>query len=109
MKREENIENIFSMMDTIGYWCDTVETVDKDKKKVVYKTGVREENWLACLHDGGFLKFYDAESDDVWYMDLKSLNEAITKRMKVHDAEDFDGCDTDVIIQTAIFGKLVFG
>ena len=27
MKREENIENIFSMMDTIGYWCDTVDSV----------------------------------------------------------------------------------
>lgn len=119
---DEDIDDFMSnAMDSIGYWCEKAEVVD----------GYLGEYASEQISRGGTLRFYPIESitdDAPQYYELtrKKLVSAIADFMNNTvdsggrlewdyygnariDIGQVDGYDSDVIIQNALFGEVVFG
>ena len=111
---EEDIDDI---MDTafeggINYWCCAAEVVGD------YLGEYANEQ----ISRGGKLRLYDAESDDVWELDIEKFMQGF--RLWIENGYDqygavkangfVDVCEidaemADMIIQYALFGEVVFG
>lgn len=81
----------------ITYWCDAAETD--------YDLG---DGYLSeVLTRGGDIKLHDAE-DDKWYtLTLDAFIRALGVCM--FDFEQYDALDADNVVQTAIFGEVIYG
>ena len=94
----------------ICYWCNYAEVVGE------MRGGYAHEQ----ISRGGTLILHDAESSDKWELNLEKFLKGVElyvktgDRVTVEDGElvDFgalDASDADMIVQYALFGKLVFG
>lgn len=111
---EENIDDIMctALEGGINYWCYEAEVVGN------YLGDYASEQ----IARGGTLKLYDAESDDIWELDLKKLLDGF--KLWIENGEDeygalksdgsvdcgeIDAAMADMIIQYALFNEIVFG
>lgn len=73
----------------------------------------REDVWLQILKDGGSLKFIDSEGDYTTKITIKDVHEKVEKTPFEHlnDMlnEQDDAITADVIIQSVLFGEVIFG
>ena len=70
-----------------------------------------EDKWMDCLQKGGSLKVMDDEGK-CHYIMKKDLSRAITlirSWPRYKDENNWDGEFADAIIQTAVYGEVVFG
>ena len=99
----EDIDNIMSTaMKGIAYWCDEVKV--KGKVKPEHDGAYTSE----CLSLGYTLSFHD-EEDDLWHnLTLNKFLKAFSL-MTNFDIDNYDSFDADMLVQLAIFGKVVYG
>ena len=85
-----------------GYWIDRIEVVDDDYKGAKYGSEV-------ISHDGTLKAFVDGEEHLLTKrMLLKGCELYIAGRRRWRP-DDFDAEDTDIILQYALFGEVVYG
>lgn len=80
-------------------WCDLVEIGEEPTEKHSYLSEI--------LTRGGTLELTDGEDDNVYELTLDKFLEAIGK-VGV-DFENYDSVVADMVVQTAIFGEVVYG
>lgn len=107
----EDVDDIMSaaLDDGITYWCSRVEVVG----------GYPGECASEQIARGGVLNLYDAESSDVYQLDLAKLLTGIKifleegNHVAVDDnllnVADIDANDADCIVQFALFGEVLYG
>lgn len=109
---EQDIDDLLitALEGGINYWCYKVEALGMEFPNPDNYLGITN-----ALINGQKVRFYDAESDDVWDLTIGDLLVGIKRYcqesgtflsnlMDMHDAES-----ADYIIQYALFGELVFG
>lgn len=111
-------ENLVNLMSTAFYgssWFYVAVSKELGRHYKGYET--REDKWAAILLDGGYIWVCDIEDEEepcmltlemiekAWQSDD---TEVIRAKLHILDNDD-DYYDADVIIQTALFGKVVFG
>ena len=70
-----------------------------------------EDKWFNCLHCGGELIIIDNEDYEKHTVNFRQLLKAISfirHQPQFKDESSWDGTFADSIIQTAVFGELVF-
>lgn len=93
----------------INYWCKKVEILGEQPSKKNQFLDIT----VALINDQK-IRFYDAESDDTWDLDMNSFingikeyclirNVSLNELMDNHDADS-----ADEIIQLALFDDIVF-
>ena len=111
---DEDIDDIMATaLDCgISYWCGEAEVVG----------GEYHGEWASDeISRGGELRLYDAESDDVWTLNLEKFlkgfqmwveggyaKDALEENGKI-DTGMIDAIAADLIVQFAVFGEIVFG
>lgn len=102
----------------INYWCKKViivENPDGTYKGVSMEDEENVKHTSDAVGYGGELKFYDAESEDVWFLDAEKMGKGIQMYCEEYSIplkdliDEHDADSADAIIQYAIFGELVFG
>lgn len=111
---QENIDDIMvaALEGGINYWCGCAEVVGE------YLGEYGSEQ----ISRGGTLKLHDTESDDVWELTLEKFLNGFKLWLENGDDEcgavsgdgevdpaNIDAGAADLIVQYALFGKLVFG
>lgn len=109
---QEDVDDIMSsVLDTISYWCCEAEVVGD------YLGEYASEQ----ISRGGKLKLYDAESDDVWELDIEKFVQGFRLWLEHGDDRygavsggevdtcEIDGEMADMIVQYALFGEVQFG
>lgn len=98
----------------VNYWCGRVEILKRNH----WDSYFEGEEYFASqvIKNGGDLLLHDAESDDNWLLTKKKIVENIPKTMRHYGytkfqdfMDDHDAEMTDVLIQFALFNKIVFG
>lgn len=110
---QEDVDDIMSgALDYATYWCRRCEVIGGE-----YLGEYASEQ----ISRGGALRFYDAESDDTWDLDLEKFAQGF--RLWLENGDDLygavsklgvdtceiDGERADMILQYALFGEVVFG
>lgn len=106
-----DIDDIMVMaLDSIGYWCDRIEVLGEQLGRYASDQ----------ISRGGSIILHDAESGDKWELTLDkflhgvelALEQGVGIGLEVTEGLlyicDFDEYVTDVIVQLALFGKVVF-
>ena len=84
------------------YWIDSVEVVADDYKKGEYVSEV-------ISHDGELKVFHDNRFSMLTKTKLLKGCELYAIRRREWRPDDFDADDTDIILQYALFGDVVYG
>lgn len=79
-------------------WCEGVVIIEEPEEKYKYASEV--------LTRGGKLKVVDTESE-VYELTLNKLLHALGETGL--DFNNYDAVDADAVIQTAIFGEVIYG
>lgn len=103
----------------ITYWCrKAVPMINIEDEMYI---GVRAIDQLKVefasdvISVGGSLKLYDAESSDIWVLNIENLLKGIKMYCEKHNVspttlmDDYDAWTADSIVQYALFNELVFG
>ncbi len=113
--KQEDVDDIMVIVlegGVTAYWCRRCEVIGGE-----YLGEYASEQ----ISRGGALRFYDAESDDTWDLDLEKFAQGFRRWLEnggdVYGAVSKLGVDTgeidaeaaDCIIQYALFGEVVFG
>ena len=85
-----------------GYWIDRIEVVDDDYKGAKYGSEV-------ISHDGEVKVFHDDRFGLLTKPMLLKGCELYAIRRREWRPDDFDAEDTDIILQYALFGDVVYG
>ena len=85
-----------------GYWIDRIEVVDDDYKGAKYGSEV-------ISHDGEVKVFHDDRFGLLTKTMLLKGCELYAIRRKEWRPDDFDADDTDIILQYALLGEVVYG
>ena len=100
----------------ISYWCGQAEQSKEPQKPIKY------------LHEaisrGGEIKLYDAEEDEKYILTLEKFKEGLQRFLRCEDHHpshslgvvqgskldtgNIDATGADLIIQYAIFGKIIY-
>ena len=81
----------------ITYWCDRA-TTDVDLG----------DNYLSeMLTKGADIKLHDAEEDEWHTLTLGAFIKALG--VSSFDFEQYDALDADLVVQTALFGDVIYG
>ena len=111
---EEDVDDIMTtaLEGGINYWCCEAEVVGE------YLGEYASEQ----ISRGGKLKLYDAESDDMWELDINKFLKGFKLWIENGDDEygalksdggvdcgEIDSAMADMIIQYALFNEIVFG
>lgn len=108
----EDVDDIMcSALDAIGYWCRRAQVVGE------YLGEYASEQ----ISRGGALTLYDAESSDKWTLDLEKFLNGVKLWLQngddrygalqgdgTLDTGEIDGEMSDMIVQYALFGEIVF-
>lgn len=110
---QEDVDDIMAgaLEGGINYWCCVAEVIGE------YLGEYASEQ----ISRGGKLRLHDAESDDVWELDLEKFTNGV--RLWIENGDDrygavsdgkIDPCEVDgemadLIVQYALFGEVVFG
>ena len=116
MTIDELIENVLAeaFMGGIVYWADNISCQDiKDMKKV---GGWKHEYLTKTKKKDAVMYIHDAETGEKYPMTKKSIIDALQKLDTEYSetldrilSEQYDADDADIVVQTACFGKIVFG
>lgn len=99
---------------TIDY---TNEASDKARKNFKNNnpdsSACREDIWMQILRDGGILEFIDHEAEEVHKITLEDVHNKVSETdaewlLQMKNEED-DVITADCILQTVIFGEVVYG
>lgn len=99
----------------IDYWCRKVGQVQRGDSLVVIRRDDEVWNEYICRNVamGGTLIFFAYEEETGYTLTREKLLEAIAKVAVTHKLDlvdlGIDATDADVIVQTALFGKVVYG
>lgn len=115
-----NRENIVDILSTAFYGSFWASASTPKEFRDKYKDGFedRESRWAQILLDGGYINVEDVEEEETYKLTLEMLKKAWTNeednegiaRVKADILnESYDLYDADAIIQTAIFGEVVYG
>lgn len=111
---EEDVDDIMAaaLEGGINYWCCKAGVVGK------YLGEYASDQ----ISRGGKLKLYDAESDDVWELDIEKFMQgfrlwiengqndcSVVRGDGSIDTYEIDAVIADEIIQYSLFGEIVFG
>lgn len=101
---DEQIDDILAdaFYTAISYWCGSINVL-KNEKGEEFKGKYASD----ALTKGHSINFYDAEEDRWRKLTMKRMLKALGK-VNV-DLEDYDSMDVDAIIQTALFGEVIYG
>ena len=111
---EEDVDDIITtaLEGGINYWCNEAEVVGE------YLGEYASEQ----ISRGGKLRLYDAESDDVWELNIENFMKGF--KLWIENGNDESGARTsdggvdcceidaemaDMLIQYALFDEIVFG
>ena len=106
----ETLENIVvtALEGGIGYWA-VLDNTTKIWDKYDYCDLPCSQAAFELLYNGESLRFYDTEDEtEVWHLTWKKLIKGVELFGGVKE-EDIDATVADLIIQYALFGKIVFG
>lgn len=115
----EDIVDILSMVDDCSYWCNLLDWEDEDyeqaknKCKTFIDDVCREDVWSEILLNNKSLVFVDDEEERN-ELTLDKLEKGVAKVIEEgywngKDNGDIDGEIADIIIQTSIYGEIVYG
>lgn len=112
----ETTSDIISGFVLVGLWCDLVDWDDSDyddaKQKLLSRGFERPcvEDVLSQILADGKSVFICCE-DGRMPLDQKMVNDALAKRLKGRAIDDIleDNEECDAVIQTALFGEVVYG
>jgi hypothetical protein len=97
-----------------NYWIDSVEVVDRGGHAPAEFKKEYPRLVVAAIY--GALKFKPSEDDRAYALDRKKLTAGLAllakrypKRFASIVAEEDDAEDSDVLLQLALFGELVYG
>lgn len=101
-EREVTEEQINDLVSTafeggINYWCGEAKT----------STELGDNYLSEMLTKGATIKLYDEEEEKWHSLTLAKLLKAMGEYWV--DLDNYDSDDADALIQTAIFGKVVYG
>jgi len=102
----------------INYWCKRVIPMQYKIGNDFFGVAEVDQDKIEFISDvisyGGSLKLYDAESTDVWILDLEKLLKGI-KMYCEHNhitpdnmMKNYDANTADIIVQYALFNEQVF-
>lgn len=106
VKRTVSREDVDFVLDAAlsgGPMADWCESADIGKKPTEENYGYTSE----VLTRGGTLLLTDREDENVYELTLDKFLEAIGK--VGIDFDNYDSVDADMVVQTAIFGEVVYG
>ena len=103
-----------------GYWCcvDNGTIVWDDARERLYESGntdpTIEDVMFYILTHKGTIHLIDQEEDDKYYLSIDEFFKGIGMSIENGSWDGTDVCDVDgevgdVIIQYALFGKLIYG
>lgn len=99
---QEDIDDLFdaAISSPIMHdWCNLIEISKKPEEEYKYLSDV--------LTRGGEFTLTVDEDDNKYTLKLENFLEAISK-VNI-DFDDYDSVDADMVVQTAIFGEVVYG
>lgn len=101
---DEQIDDILAdaFYTAISYWCGSINVL-KNEAGEEYKGKYASE----ALTRGHSINLYDYEEDRWRKLTMKRMLKALGK-VNI-DFDDYDGNDVDAIIQTALFGEVIYG
>ena len=96
----------------INYWCKLVKVIDFPPKMTADLSDMYASSILA---NGGVVRLYDAESNDVWLLNRPMVIKGIEMYCSENNVtpegmyENHDADTADAIIQYAVFNEITFG
>lgn len=84
----------------ITYWCNRAKVKDDDYKGAEWAHEV--------VTRGGVLVLHDTEEEIDYELDIKKLLKGFSL-VKSFDFDQYDAADADSIIQSALFGEVIYG